>query len=140
VLHGGGEEGRGLDFLPEVKAGLVPIGRDVVEVELDGGPEGIGNVRRGGVLEEPVCIGNQRGATQSRAVFGSLALVFCNFFARTSLRPEMMTSEVIRTSNEDSHLPHDPVNALPSMLNWKMSVIIAQNAVKLPLVLRGHQL
>lgn len=47
MLDSDSEERRAVDFLPEIEPGLVPVRGDVVEVDLDEGPDGVGGV--GGV-------------------------------------------------------------------------------------------
>lgn len=68
VLHGRGEERGRVDFLPEVKGGLVPVAGDIVEVELDDGPERVGGVGRVSVGGEPVGVSEEGGRAEGGAV------------------------------------------------------------------------
>lgn len=68
MLDGGGEEGGRVELFPEIKGGLVPVVGDIIEVELDDGPERVGGVGGVAVSEEPVGIGDDGGGAESRAV------------------------------------------------------------------------
>lgn len=68
VLHGSGKEGGRVDLFPEVKGGLVPAAGDIVEVELDDGPESVCGVGGVAVCNEPVGVGDDGGRPESRAV------------------------------------------------------------------------
>jgi hypothetical protein len=68
VLDTRGEEGGRVDLLPEVETGLVPGLLNVVQVKLDGRPEGGRDVRGVSVLNQPVGVGYERSSTESRSV------------------------------------------------------------------------
>ena len=91
VLHRGREERRGVHLLPEVEPidipmrhqrtskwlsrqtvgdlrGLVPVAGNVVEVKLDDRPEGVDDVGRVVVVQEPVGVGDDGGSPQSRPI------------------------------------------------------------------------
>lgn len=88
MLDRGREERRRRNFLPEIKArfgenkgfvyteltcgkcspSLVPVAGTVVEVKLDDGPEGIGNVCGVSVGPQPFGIGDKRSRAEGRTV------------------------------------------------------------------------
>ena len=87
VLDGGREERRRGDLLPEIEAresksqivrggrvcggylrGLIPVARDVIEVELDDGPEGGRDPGAVSVGDQPVGVVDYRRGAQSRSV------------------------------------------------------------------------
>ena len=68
MLYGGGKEGGRVDLFPEVKSGLVPVVCDIVEVELNDGPECVCDVGLVAVGDEPVGIGDDGGRAECRAV------------------------------------------------------------------------
>ncbi len=94
VLNGRREERRRVDLFPEIEPRaiqfkqvfpactqihlrrLVPVVLDVVEVELDDGPERVGHIAGAiAVGKEPVSIGDDGSRAQSRAICEALALV-----------------------------------------------------------------
>lgn len=68
VLYGGGEEGRRVYFFPEIKGGLVPVVGDIVEIELDDGPESVCGVGDVTVCDERVGVGDDGGRAEGRTV------------------------------------------------------------------------
>lgn len=68
VLYGGCKVGGRVDFFPEIKRGLVPVVGDIIEVELDDGPERVDSVGRVAVCDEPVGVGDDGGGAESGAV------------------------------------------------------------------------
>ena len=62
--RGQGEEGRDVDFLPEIKAGLVPVADGVAKVLLDDGPDNVESLGLVAVGNQPVCVDGERGGAE----------------------------------------------------------------------------
>lgn len=62
--RGQGEEGRAVDFLPEIKAGLVPVADGVAKVLLDDGPDNVESLGLVAVGNQPVCVDGERGGAE----------------------------------------------------------------------------
>ena len=68
LSRGQGEEGRAVDLLPQIEAGLVPVADGVAKVLLDDGPDNVESLGLVAVGNQPVCVDGEGRSTKRRSI------------------------------------------------------------------------
>ena len=94
----------------------VPVGLNVVEVQVDDGPQGVGDPCGVTVIEQPVSVENESGGSQSRAI--PLGSTYIYSKSESRLRGGGAPQEPVKAASSIMNLgsPKPPVDSVPLRL------------------------